>query len=371
MIRVCAPGKLFLAGEWAILQQGNPGIVAAIDKKVWAEVQGLAGKAVSVTVEEFGIRDVRFTWNGKELAIFPLHQVDPEKITFLRRAVETALRFLEAKGRAFQPFKIRTWGEETAVEIDGKHTKVGFGSSAASVVAVVDAVLRFHGYPAAKEEVFKLAAIAHYFAQGKIGSGFDVAASTYGGVFVYERFPEQWVIGQLQAGMSLPDLVAAPWPGLRVEPLALPPGLRLLVGFTGSSASTTSLVRQVQEWGNAHAQELAALNGRIGKLVADLIPHWQRGDQQAILSAVHQNEDVLRELGDRAGVPIETPLLRQLSDLAFREGGAGKLSGAGGGDCGIALCFSAEAEEGIARAWEQAGLRRIPAGIDLHGVRVA
>ena len=82
--------------------------------------------------------------------------------------------------------------------VGGQPKKAGFGSSAAVVVAAIASVLDFHGYKAGKDEIFKLATIAHYSAQGKIGSGFDVAASVYGGVFVYSRFDPEWLVKRME-----------------------------------------------------------------------------------------------------------------------------------------------------------------------------
>ena len=201
-MNVSAPGKLFLSGEWAVLEPGNPGIVAAVNKRVHAELQP-AKQGIQVSIDDFGILNLPFTWQRGMVAE---GEVDEEKIKFLKAAVETSLRFLEEHDISFRPFSIKTWGDQSQVTLDGKTRKVGFGSSAASVVAVVAGVLKFHEYQATREEIYKLAALVHYYAPGKVGSAFDVAASTFGGVFVYERFQPDWLIAQ--ATRPLKDIVA-------------------------------------------------------------------------------------------------------------------------------------------------------------------
>ena len=44
-------------------------------------------------------------------------------------------------------------------------------------------------------------------------------------------------------------------------------------------------------------------------------------------------------------------------------------SGAGGGDCGIAVCFSAASAEKIREEWKNAGFYVVDADIDKEGVR--
>ena len=361
-MKVSAPGKLFLSGEWAVLEPGNPGIVAAVNKRVHAELQP-AKQGIQVSIDDFGILNLPFTWQRGMVAE---GEVDEEKIKFLKAAVETSLRFLEEHDISFRPFSIKTWGDQSQVILDGKTKKVGFGSSAASVVAVVAGVLKFHEYQATKEEIYKLAALVHYYAQGKVGSAFDVAASTFGGVFVYERFQPDWLIAQ--ATRPLKDIVARDWPGLRIDPLPAIQGLDLIVGWTKSSASTSAMVKQLNIWAKDHQQEYHHAFGQIASLVKEVIDAWRAGDQERVLSLVRKNEPLLRELGQQAGVPIETPDLKQLSDLANRAGGAGKLSGAGGGDCGIALSFDPHVSDSIRIAWKAAGFYVIDTKIDWKGV---
>ena len=64
MAKYSAPGKLFISGEWAILEVGNFGLVAAVNNRVHVSVEPHQG--LSVTAEEFGVRDVHARHeNGK------------------------------------------------------------------------------------------------------------------------------------------------------------------------------------------------------------------------------------------------------------------------------------------------------------------
>ena len=78
--------------------------------------------------------------------------------------------------------------------------KTGLGSSAALVTSVVLAVLSYFGVISLDEEHGRevghaTAQLAHCLAQGKVGSGFDVASAVYGSG-VYRRFDPE-IVGRL------------------------------------------------------------------------------------------------------------------------------------------------------------------------------
>ncbi|NIO20449.1 MAG: phosphomevalonate kinase [Candidatus Aenigmarchaeota archaeon] len=367
MVEVSAPGKLFLSGEWSVLEVGNPGIVTAVDKKVFARVED--SDKIIVTVDDFKIENVEGEFDGDELKWkSELTEDQREKLIFIKGAIETTLKYLGE----YKPFKIRSWGELSQIEVDGEVKKIGFGSSAAAVVVAVASLLAFNGKDIStretKDVIYKLSTIAHYFAQGKVGSGFDVAASTFGGVFVYKRFDPDWLLEQLKSGKSVKEITEMEWPSYLVEELEIPEDLNFIVGWTKESASTSAMVKQLDEWAKSHQDEYKRLYNQIANLVRDLIPVWKEKNREKILELISKNEDYLRELGEKSGVNIETPDLKKLSDIANNNGGAGKLSGAGGGDCGFAITFDKESAEKIKNEWEEAGLHFLDVKMAKKGV---
>ncbi len=366
MIKVSAPGKLFLSGEWAVLELGNPGIVAAVNKRVFVEIE--KSKEIEMSVDDFGIKGVKAGFDGK-LAFKNATKEQEDRLAFMKGAIETTLKYI---GK-WQPFRIHSWGEMSSAIVDGQQRKIGFGSSAASVVSTVGAILALHGYDLKKREtkdlVYKLSTIAHYFAQGKVGSAFDVAASTYGGIFVYKRFDPKWLIGQMETGRTVKQVTDSHWPGFMAENLSIPKDFRLLVAWTKESASTVNLVKEMDKFKASNPSEYKRLYDSIASLVADSIPAWKSQERKKIMQNLNRNELILRELGQKSGLPIETGDLRKLSDIAQRAGAAGKLSGAGGGDCGIAVCFDSDTADRIVKEWEKTGLYPIDATVDYSGVK--
>ncbi len=333
-------------------------------------VEELAGyDGISVTATEFKIFDARAKLIGGKLNFMNLDEKSKDTLKLLSTAIETAVKFAQEKGHNFRPFKVSTSSKDTQIEVDGEIRKVGFGSSAAVVVAAVTAVLDFLGYKATKEEIYKLSAIAHYFAQGKVGSAFDVAASAYGGLFVYSRFDPDWLVGKVEAGEKLSALVSEKWPGFYVEELEAPSDFRLLVAWTKESASTSAMIKQMNEFKKTSPEKYFSCYNEIAKTAKNAISAFKKKDYNNFHLHLLENENLLAELGKASGVNIETPELKLLSDIAAECGVGGKLAGAGGGDCGIAICFDNTIANDIISKWREACLYPLDVTIDNDGVR--
>jgi phosphomevalonate kinase len=216
--------------------------------------------------------------------------------------------------------------------------KLGLGRSAATLVAAVAALAG----SAAPDAVLPQALAANALLQDGRGSGADVAAAVHGGVIEVRR----------AAG------------GLAVVRRRLPDGLYLLAGWTRTAAATRSLLARFGTPPAAAAPVLADL-GAVAAAAADAVA---RGDGQALLAAVDRTTPLLEALGVEAGVPIVTPALRALVAAARRAGAVAKPSGAGGGDCGIALATSARVAAAVRAAWQEAGIVPLEVAVAPVGV---
>lgn len=111
------------------------------------------------------------------------------------------------------------------------------------------------------------AQLAHCAAQGKVGSGFDVAAAAFGSQR-YTRFKPD-VLSPLMASLVgekdgeqqnstklLPvlDPRSGVW-DYRTEPFSLPPGTRLMLADVDAGSDTPSLVGKVLAWRKAAGAE--------------------------------------------------------------------------------------------------------------------
>lgn len=368
-LKITAPGKLMLSGEWSVLENGVPCIVMAIDQKV------------SVIIKENS--EITFSAKGTEMnskAEFSeekiiLNASDKEKefFLFVAKSVEAALNYLSGKKVLLKKFSIETNSSDTVVDLgDDKKAKVGFGSSAAIVAATVAAVLAFHGEEISslksKENIFKLGCIAHYLAQGKIGSSFDVAASTYGGTLVYQKPDMNFVTSELNKGTKVFDLVQKEWPLFLAEQIQLPKEFNLSVGFVGYSASTKELILKLNDFKTNNKNDYENIISKIKQTTQKIIEAIKSLNLKEITLLLKQNRILLKELNDKSKNNLETKELALLADIADKNGGAGKFSGAGGGDCGIAITFDKETKQKIEQEWIENKIHLINAQISKEGV---
>ncbi len=369
-IHYSAPGKLFVSGEWAILEVGNHGLVAAVNNRVHVSVEHLDDyDGVSITASEFNVTDGRAKYLDNKLVFMNIGDKEKESLKLLAEAISVSLRYVTEQNIKFKPFKIATSSKEAQIEVDGELKKVGFGSSAAVVVATIAAILDFHEHKATKEEIYKLSTIAHYFAQGKVGSAFDVAASTYGGLFVYSRFDPDWLTRNVESGEKLTSIVKEKWSSLVIEELNIPENFSLLVAWTKESASTTNMIKQMNEFKKNNPDKYNELFSDIAGCAKNVIEAWKNNDFELVTIELQNNKEKLSELTAITGIPIETPELKMLAEKAAECGAAGKLSGAGGGDCGIAVCFDKDTANSVVEKWKEVGLYPLDVTIDKEGVR--
>ncbi len=377
MIHVSAPGKLMIAGEWAVLELGNACLVSAVNKRMQANIERLetVGKdrKVILNSDDMGIRNKEAIFDGTKLVFQPeLSDEEKKKLGFVKEAIEVALRYVFEKTGHLESFSLKTAGEGSQINVDGAPKKVGFGSSASSTVATIAAVLELHGLHIEKNRdvIYKLAALAHYRAQGKLGSGFDIAASTFGGVFSYIAPDLAKVTAELHAGTSVRKIAEMRWPLLHVQALEVPHDACIAVGWTKSSASTVELIGKVNEWKSRNPGGYNGHMERISEIIDRLLQAWKLKDREQIMDRLRENRKVLQDFTREAGVSIESEDLKKLADIAEQLGAAGKLSGAGGGDVGIALCFDSHLAERIKAEWRGAGIMPLDAALDSNGVRV-
>lgn len=365
MVKVSAPGKLVIAGEWSVLERNNSCIVAAVNKRIFAEAKESNDELIHLTIDDFGIHDLKAEFDGKELVF--KDSLDEEKkqhLKFTKSAIETFCKY----HKDFKKFGLRVSGKETKIEVDGEIKKIGFGSSAAATVAIISSLMKLHNISLKNELVFKLSAISHYFAQNKIGSGFDVAASTYGGIVLYRRFDGKWLKRQVEEGKSIKEIAEVHWPNMYIKNLEIPDDFDLVVGWTKGSASTSKLIKEMQKWKKEKTLEYSIMMENMSGLADSIEKAWEKGDRERLFWLIRQNGVILRDLTNRSGVGIETPDLRKLRETANKFT-AGKLSGAGGQDCGIAITFDKDVSRKIKEAWEKEGIIPLDVSVSKEGVR--
>ncbi|HEY0216814.1 MAG TPA: phosphomevalonate kinase [Cellulomonas sp.] len=354
MIEASAPGKLFVAGEYAVVEAGYPAVLVAVDRHVTVRLSPAEG-AGSITSDQYGRMPVVWRRVGDRVVI----DHDSRPFDYVLAAIDVVERYAVEQGRtlAFSDLTITS-------ELDDRSgRKFGLGSSAAVTAATVRALDLFYDLRLPTESLLKLALIATV-SINPMGSGGDVAASLYGGWIRYAALDRDWLRERLadcrdEATGTLTGLVATEWPGLSVRRLRTPATMHLVVGWTGVPASTMRLVEAMQSRKGdteSHYADFLAASRECVDAFADAI---ERDDAPAAKDQLRRARGLLTALARAAGVDVETPALRTLCESAELVGAAAKSSGAGGGDCGIVLADTGTDLEPMLREWELSDVRHL------------
>jgi phosphomevalonate kinase len=336
-----APGKAFVAGEYSVLQPGEPALVLAVDIRMHAVVRELRSRAVELVHAPSGsAAHGELTQSGVAWT-----SGIPGDLRFAARSVQLAARLCAEEALAPRGFNAAFQDD---LSRDGR--KLGLGGSAAASVLAVRATCLAQGRELTRDESITLAAAAHWLEQGGRGSGADVAACGAGGLVE--------VRSQSAAFASVPntplrDLLQRDSP-LQVRAVAVPPGLHFLLAWTGQPANTRNLVNSVLSFASARPGRWQHHVRALSACEVSLREALERNEEAASLDAVRRAAAALGALGDEAQEPIVTPKLAHACAVASSAGAAAKPSGAGGGDSAIVLAWGGAAER-ARKALEVAG----------------
>ena len=325
MIRASAPGKLVLLGEYIVLD-GAPALVMACDRRSDVALARLAGEQCRVTTRMPDSATTRFRRDGPSgVALVDCVRNDPA-LGFAAPAFEATID----TGRFFA----------------GK-LKLGLGSSAAALVAFAGAWWRFAGNPGQPglSDLIR----CHRGFQGGSGSGIDVAAASAGGVLEFRLDP---------------DLNA------HIGSVRLPKSVGFAGIFAGGSASTPGLVRLYRQWAEEGNSQAAALRQRMFDVAQGGCTAVRENDGAAFVAAVDAYGECLIDLGQAIGADLVTRTHRRIGDLAGQFDLAYKVSGAGGGDVGIACGLDPDAMRAFSDAASAQGFHVVPLAVDHHGLRI-
>ena len=318
-ISVSAPGKLMLLGEHAVVYN-HPCLVTAIDQRMRASVE---------------IQEDQF---------FELEAPDVEVSNYKKPLTELGKGNIP-KGAKFVEITVKNifekYGVKKGIKIitrSGFSSQFGFGSSSASTVCTIKAVSELLGLNLSQREIFDFSYETVLDIQGK-GSGFDVAAAVFGGTLYF-------VTG-----------------GKVIEPLNIQ-SLPLIVGYSGVKADTVTLINNVKEKFANDNDRLQKIYSEIEKIVEKARPFVIASDWEQVGSLMNENQKLLKELG------VSIDKLDNMISGAIEAGAYGaKLSGAGGGDCMIALAPKDKIKS-VENAITKAGGEILSVKTNAEGVRI-
>ncbi len=353
-----APGKLYIAGEYAVLEQDCPAILVAVNQFIRVSITKSKSSTGSIHSKQYSQDSIHWVRRGAKMVID--NRDNP--FEYILSAINLTERFcLE------QHIKLRVYDLHVNSDLDSADgKKYGLGSSAAVTVATVKAILRFYNVPFSNELVYKLSAISHYSVQGN-GSAGDIAASVYGGWIAYQTFDKKWLKRELTQ-KSLSEVVDEAWPGLKIQLLTPPEGMNLLIGWSQKPASTSRLVDETNANKAALNVEYKQFLQQSRKCVLRMIDGFEQCNIDLIKMQIRENRKLLQHFAQINQIAIEIPRLSKLINIAESFGGAAKTSGAGNGDCGIVITDEQTNVNELDQQWRKNNV--LPLDLHVHQVKL-
>lgn len=366
-IHTSAPGRVGLIGGYSILEKGNVSYSFTVDARVHARIKPAEDGTIRIQTPQFAL-NTKANWKkevGKPHGEILLEKDEPTA-AFAKASIQAALEYLEFKKTKIKPFRLET-ASDAAFNIGGG--KSGLGSSAAATVAMVHAVLLHHGVNDLKI-THHAAQVAHSRAQGKVGSGYDIAACVFGSQ-EYERYSPALVDG-------FPANANTPWDDF-VRPLEVPSFFHLvLASFPNEGTATVGMTTLTSAWKKGHAQEYGELMQDLNDANVDAVAYME----QLLTEKTEENlglfrdffesgRALTRQLGENSGAPIEPADVRQLIYDSLQHGAfVCKAPGAGGKDNLVAFCLTEDDATKLKAFWKKKGLALLDVHIQNEGVRV-
>ena len=321
MIAVKTCGKLYWAGEYAILEPGQLALIKDIPIYMRAEIAFSDSYRIYSDMFDFTV----------DLTPNPDYSLIQETIALVED-------FLVYRGQTLRPFSLEIRGK---MEREGK--KFGLGSSGSVVVLVIKALLALYNLSVDQELLFKLAS-AVLLKRGDNGSMGDLACIVAEDLILYQSFDRQQVAAWLKEE-NLATVLERDW-GFLISQVKPTLECDFLVGWTKEVAVSSHMVQQIKQ--NINQNFLSSSK----ETVATLVEALEQGKAEKIIEQVGTASQLLEGLS----ADIYTTSLRQLKEASQDLQAVAKSSGAGGGDCGIALSFDVQSTETIKNRWADLGI---------------
>ena len=321
MIAVKTCGKLYWAGEYAILEPGQLALIKAVPIYMRAEIAFSNSYRIYSDMFDFAV----------DLTPNPAYSLIQESIALVND-------FLADRGQTLRPFSLEIRGK---MEREGK--KFGLGSSGSVIVLVVKALLALYDITVDQELLFKLTS-AVLLKRGDNGSMGDLACIVAEDLVLYQSFDRKKIAAWLEEE-NFATVLERDW-GFFISQVKPTLECDFLVGWTKEVAVSSQMVKQIKQ--NIDQNFLSSSKATVSALVEAL----EQGHAENIIKQVETASQLLEGLSP----DIYTPSLRQLKEASQDLQAVAKSSGAGGGDCGIALSFDEQSTEILKNRWADLGI---------------
>ncbi|MFB6154548.1 MAG: mevalonate kinase [Haloferacaceae archaeon] len=309
-----APGKVYLFGEHAVVY-GEPAVPCAIERRATVTVERRDDDHVRVSAEDLSIDGFTVEYSGET-------DSDPD-VDVPNNLVRAGIGYVDA---AVEQARDAAGAPNAGFDVEVRSNiplGAGLGSSAAVVVAGIDAATRELGSPLDPEELAERAYRAEYEVQDGQASRADTFCSTMGGAVRVEGDDTRTIDA---------------------------PNLPFVVGFDGGAGDTGELVAGVRALRDRYgfAADTVETIGNVVREGEQLLDEAEPGREPSTewLAELGQLMDFNHGLLEALGVSS-----RSLDTMVWAARSAGahgaKLTGAGGGGCIVALDPTRETETAL------------------------
>jgi|TARA_B110000438_G_scaffold262808_1_gene274367 phosphomevalonate kinase len=297
-IEISAPGKIIIAGEFAVLAEA-PAISMAINKRAKATIIEHNKNIHVLKIIGFKDKELLFTVNDNgTIEWLDVVLNDPIKLFF-----ECLWRQINIIPTAFYKFVLDTSGFYD--EISG--LKYGIGSSAALTVAMAGVFIETFKLPIGVKE---LALKTHREFQGASGSGVDIATSLEGGIIKYFRMER-----------------------IKTTALELPEDLKFKIFWSGIPVSTPKQLSKVKTFSKTSFSNL-------NKMAVKFASIWGCNTNKLFIDYLDEYTDALMEFSMEYDLNIFGNKHNILLDLAKKDSNLVYKPCGAGGDIGICIASS-------------------------------
>lgn len=313
-----AYGKLYIAGEYAILEDYSKAIITSVPKKIVAFIS----KADKTTIFD--------NMHQTEISMIDKH----ENFTNIQKLI----MFIRDYVNCYDDFSLTIYNELIA---DDK--KYGLGSSGAVLVAITKAMLKFYNKPYDNIKVFKIVTLFSFINNAK-GSMGDIASSCFEGVIFYQKFATS-KLEQLIENNSYNEIIDdLEWPGLIIEQIPVKAKIEMVAKWTGQVIDTKIHVKAWEERKKAiksssfniasklndilESRRYQKFIDRSNQLALRLKLYLQKENGELIIPIIKDIRKNLLFLESISNIPMETIAMKNFI-LNFP---CGKQSGSGSGD---------------------------------------
>ena len=288
-------GKLYIAGEYAILENYSKSIITVVDKFI----------KITINKSEEMYLDSDFYGKADNIEKFPE----------INKFVNYILDVIEKDDKFY--IKIES-------ELIKDNIKFGLGSSAAVFVGIAKVIFKYYGLEFKKQKIFRIVALYNIL-NGKNGSMGDIAAIVYDGIIMYQKFNYESLLNQLKE-KTIKDVVDSRWEGLLIEELdaKIKLNVKMNVQWTGDIVDTNNHINFIEDIRKDINYKKFVRESNF--LVINLRKAMVNGNSDEFFEKINLIRKNLLTL-EEYGLVMETDKMKE-----YLKGKIGKQSGSGGGD---------------------------------------